>query len=192
MSDKKELLLAAIKKYCVNIAPEGEEFTLSSGNKSKWYLTGRNITFRGDMQDIIAHCILESISGTEAETFDCVGGLELGAVPVALSVAHASGKNAFAVRKQPKEHGDTGSLFAGSINPDDKVLIVEDTNTTGSSSMKAIDAVLKNGNSIVGVVCLVDRGGFMEKKMADLGLNYFSILQAKDFGMKSDNEYWNS
>jgi orotate phosphoribosyltransferase len=182
----KELLKAAIEKHCVTYAPEGETFKLSAGGETTWYIVGRNLTFRGDAQELIAHCILEEIAGTPAANFDTVGGLELGAVPVGVAIAGVTKKNSFAVRKQPKDHGDTNSVLAGTINKGDKVLVVEDTVTTGTSLMKAVEAVLANGNEVVGAACLVDRADTLGKELAEKNIPFFAVLNATDFDQPLD------
>lgn len=92
---------------------------------------------------------------------DSIGGLTMGADPIACAVSYASASGpsplrAFTVRKEPKEHG-TGKLIEGPFRPTDRVVVVEDTITTGGSARKAIEAVRAAGATVVGVLALVDR-----------------------------------
>ena len=92
---------------------------------------------------------------------DSVGGLTLGADPIAYAIAYASATTeaplrAFTVRKEAKAHG-TGRLIEGPFRPGDSVVVIEDTITTGASALRAIDAVRQGGGTIAGVLALVDR-----------------------------------
>ena len=92
---------------------------------------------------------------------DAVGGLTLGADPVAYAISHMSAETpspirAFTVRKEPKGHG-TGRRIEGPFRPGDRVVVVEDVITTGRSALEAIDAVEGEGGSVAGVLAVVDR-----------------------------------
>jgi orotate phosphoribosyltransferase len=94
-------------------------------------------------------------------TADSVGGLTLGADPIACAISYASASSdrpirAFTVRKEPKTHG-TGKLIEGPFRAGDQVVVIEDTITTGASARKAVDAVRAAGGSVIGVLALVDR-----------------------------------
>ena len=119
-------------------------------------------TFRGDSIELVGHGITDALVAAQETTgknlidFDAVGGIVVGAIPVAMAVASVTGKNSFAVRKEPKGHGD-GALIAGPLKPGQKVLIVEDTVTTGGSLIPSIDAVQAYGCTVVAVAALLDR-----------------------------------
>ena len=108
MRPAQAALAAALREHAI----EEGEFTLSSGGTSNWYLDGRQVTFRGDCVEIVGESIVEALDGIE---FDAVGGLAVGAVPVALAVAFVTGTRSFAVRKEPKGHGSAGASPARSI-----------------------------------------------------------------------------
>ena len=112
-----------------------------------------------------------------------VGGIVVGAIPVAMAVASVTGKNSFAVRKEPKGHGD-GALIAGPLKPGQKVLIVEDTVTTGGSLIPSIDAVQAYGCTVVAVAALLDRGGEISKICEDRDLTFVSSITAPDLGFE--------
>ena len=114
---------------------------------------------------------------------DSIGGLTLGADPVAFAISYASANlqnplRAFTVRKQTKAHG-TGSLIEGPFLPDDHVVIVEDVVTTGKSALQAISAVRDTGARILGVLALVDReeGGIQELERE--GLEVISLTSIR-------------
>lgn len=181
----QQLIVDAFKKHCVT---EGD-FTLASGRKSKWYCIGRDLTFRGDSIELVGHAIMDALEAGEKETgknltnFDAVGGIVVGAIPVAMAVASVTGKNSFAVRKEPKGHGD-GALIAGPLKPGQKVLIVEDTVTTGGSLLPSIEAVQNFGCEVIGVAALLDRGGVISSICEEKGLTFVSSISAPDLGFE--------
>jgi len=177
----QQLVVDAFKKYAVQVG----DFTLASGRKSKWYCIGRNLTFRGDCIELVGHAIVDALQAKDPKLteFDAVGGIVVGAIPVAMAVASVTGKNAFAVRKEAKDHGDS-SLIAGPLEPGQKVLIVEDTITTGGSLMKSVDAVEAFGCEVVAVAALLDRGGEVEEKLAARGIPFAVSIGAPDLGFE--------
>ncbi len=188
----QQLLVDAFRKHAVQ---EGD-FTLKSGRKSTWYCVGRNLTFRGDCIELVGHAIMDALENAEKTTgnsdkadgslttFDAVGGIVVGAIPVAVAVASVTGKIGFAVRKEAKDHGDASSLIAGPLQPGQKVLIVEDTVTTGGSLMESVDAVEAMGCEIVAVAALLDRGGEIEEKCKARGLTFVASIGAPDLGFE--------
>jgi len=135
-------------------------FVLASGKESTVYVDARLTTMSPDGLSLIGQLGLDTIAlaGWKPEA---VGGLTLGADPIAYAISYASAGlesplRAFTVRKQAKSHG-TGNVIEGPFRSGDKVVIVEDVITTGSSALRAIDAVESAGGIIVGVLALVDR-----------------------------------
>ena len=169
-----EELLAALRQFALR---EGE-FTLASGRTSKWYMDARQVTFRGDCLETVGRAVLEAVDGV---SFDAVGGLTLGADPVALAVAACSGKRAFAVRKEAKGHG-AGGRVAGPVRPGDRILVVDDAVTTGGSTLTAIDAIVEFGGEIVAAACLLDRGGELGPALEQRRIPFFPVLGAPDLG----------
>ena len=169
-----EELLAALRQFSLR---EGE-FTLASGRTSKWYMDARQVTFRGDCLETVGRAVLEAVEGL---AFDAVGGLTLGADPVALAVAACSGKRAFAVRKEAKGHG-AGGRMAGPVRPGDRILVVDDAVTTGGSTLTAVDAIEEYGGQIVAAACLLDRGGELGPALEQRGIPFFPVLGAPDLG----------
>jgi len=135
-------------------------FILASGKTSSVYVDARLTTMSPDGLSLIGPLGLDTMmrAGWKAES---VGGLTLGADPIAYSISYASARlerpiRAFTVRKQAKLHGAT-NLIEGPFRPTDSVVIVEDVITTGASALRAIDAVEQAGGTVMGVLALVDR-----------------------------------
>lgn len=177
MADARSRLTDAFRTHAIR---EGA-FELSSGGTTNWYLDGRQVTFRGDCQPVVGEAVLELLDAEGVGEFDAVGGMTLGADPVAIAVATARGVRAFSVRKEAKGHG-VGGRFAGPVSPDDRVLAVEDTVTTGGSFLQAIDAIEELGCEIVAAVCLLDRGGVIADKLAARDVAFHAVLGAPDVG----------
>lgn len=177
MDDARGRLAEAFRTHAIR---EGE-FELSSGATTNWYLDGRQVTFRGDCQPLVGEAVLELLDAEGIGDFDAVGGMTLGADPVAIATATATGARAFSVRKEPKGHG-VGGRFAGPVDPDDRVLAVEDTVTTGGSFLTAIDAIEELGCEIVAAVCLLDRGGVIAETLATRNVRFHAVLGAPDVG----------
>lgn len=148
--------MALLKERSVSVG----SFTLASGRRSSYYIDARQVTMSALGLELVGQLALQSIreAGWDASL---VGGLTLGADPVALAIAAASTKSppvldAFSVRKEAKGHG-TGRRIEGCFDPGRKVVIVEDVITTGASALAAAAAVAEQGGSVVGVLAVVDR-----------------------------------
>ncbi|MGB2756290.1 MAG: orotate phosphoribosyltransferase [Acidimicrobiia bacterium] len=171
----------ALKARFVEYAIREGEFTLASGKTSNWYVDGRQVTFRGDCVDIVGDSVLEALGEAGVGAFDSVGGLAIGADPVTVAVARSAGVRGFAVRKEAKGHG-VGGRIAGPLRASDRVLVVEDTVTTGGSLLEAIDAIVEFGATIVAATTLLDRGGTLRGDLRDRGITYVPVFGAPDFG----------
>ena len=116
--------------------------------------------------------------------FDAVGGLTLGADPVATAVMHAAGRpiDAFVVRKEAKKHGMQRRIEGPSI-VGKKVLVVEDTTTTGNSPLTAVEAVRAEGAEVVAVATVVDRATGAADALHEAGLDYRFLLGLEDLGL---------
>lgn len=136
------------------------DFVLASGARSAYYIDCRTTTTHAEGQALIGRLGLELLRGAGLRP-DAVGGLTMGADPVAYAIAHASwlagdAVNAFTVRKEPKAHG-TGKRVEGCFAAGDRVVVVEDVVTTGGSALRACEAVEAEGGTVLGVIALVDR-----------------------------------
>lgn len=138
------------------------EFTLASGKKSNYYIDARLVTLSPLGACLIGPAVLESVKDeVMAGRIHAVGGMSIGADPIAVAVSIASMKQrtplvAFIVRKEVKDHG-TGKRIEGPLQPGMITIIVEDVTTTGGSAIKAIEAVMDFGCDVHAVVSLIDR-----------------------------------
>lgn len=138
------------------------EFVLASGQKSRFYIDGRTTTTHAEGQYLIGRLGLEAIRAA-ALAPDSVGGLTMGADPLAYAIAHASWTagppvHAFSVRKEAKAHG-TGRQIEGCFEAGQRVVVVEDVITSGQSALRACAAVEQAGGEVLAVLALVDREG---------------------------------
>jgi orotate phosphoribosyltransferase len=165
---------------------EGPEFKLASGKTSTFYFNMKPTMLDSEGAYLVASLILDQLEDTDA---DLIGGLEMGAVPIASSVAAVAfteGRKlpAFFVRKQAKEHG-TQSLVEGLAKGESmsgkKVVVVEDVTTTGGSALKAAEALKAAGADIVRVITIVDRLDGAAEAFAAAGLKFEPLLTLSDF-----------
>jgi orotate phosphoribosyltransferase len=159
------------------------QFTLASGKTSTLYIDARLTTMSPDGLALIGSIGLETLR-SESWQIDAVGGLTLGADPIAYAISYASAASekplrAFTVRKQAKEHG-TGKLIEGPFKSGDRVVIIEDVITTGRSALQAIDAVRSAGGEIAGVLSLVDREEGGREAIEATGVRVVSIVKASE------------
>jgi orotate phosphoribosyltransferase len=165
---------------------EGPAFKLASGKTSTFYFNMKPTMLDSEGAYLIASLILDQLENVEV---DLIGGLEMGAVPIASGVAAVSytqGRKlpAFFVRKQAKEHGTQAlveGLAKGESMAGKKVVVVEDVTTTGGSALKAADALRAAGAEIVSVITVVDRLDGAAETFAAAGLKFEPILTLADF-----------
>lgn len=155
---------------------------LSSGREADYYVDLRRVTLDGRAAPLVGQVMLDL---TEDLTYDAVGGLTLGADPVATAMMHAAATrgrrlDAFVVRKEGKAHGlqrrIEGPEVAGR-----RVLAVEDTSTTGGSVLTAVEALREAGAEVVGVAVIVERGAAPAVEAA--GIQYRAAYQLADLGL---------
>jgi orotate phosphoribosyltransferase len=156
-------------------------FTLASGRQSSLYIDARLTTMTPEGQRLIGRLGLLAIRGAGWPA-DAVGGLTLGADPIAYAICHSSADTdhplrAFTVRKEPKAHG-TGKQVEGPITSGDRVVIVEDVITTGGSATKALEAVKREGVVPLGILALVDREEGGREQLESLGLRVLALTRA--------------
>lgn len=157
------------------------DFTLASGARADYYIDARRTTMSAEGQRLVGIVGLETI---EAAGLDIthVGGLTMGADPVAYAIAHRSALegrpvDGFSVRKQAKAHG-TGQRVEGGLPEGGRVLMVEDTMTTGRSTLDAVEAVREHGATVVGIFTVVDRSeGSASALYAEIGLPLLSVYE---------------
>ncbi|GIK81144.1 MAG: orotate phosphoribosyltransferase [Pseudorhodoplanes sp.] len=162
------------------------EVTLASGRKSDFYFNLKPTMLDAEGAALLAELTLEALS---KDRIDYVGGLEMGAVPIAGAIAQLSYLKgtpiqAFFVRKKPKEHGARLSiegLAPGESLKGKRVVIVEDVTTTGGSAIKAAEAVREAGADIVMVFTMVDREEGASDTFAQAGLAFRALFRAAEF-----------
>lgn len=155
--DYRKRLEELIRERALKVADE-PIFKLSSGKMSNYYVDLRTITLDPEGGYVIGNVIYNIVKDKNP---DAVGGLTLGADPIAYATSLISyiNKNPikpFVVRKEPKGHG-TGKQIEGNVKPGDKVYILEDVVTTAGSSLKAVKVARDFGLEVMGVITLVDR-----------------------------------
>jgi orotate phosphoribosyltransferase len=154
------------------------DFTLSSGKRSDHYWDGKKVTLHPDGAYLVGKAIFDLVADLN---IDAIGGLEVGAIPVATAVALVSAQErkpipAFIVRKNPKEYG-TRNEIEGFVSPDgSRVVIVDDVVTSGDSIQKAIKAVEQRGGKVVRIITLVDRHEGGSEKLRSQGYAFESLL----------------
>ncbi|QLL08057.1 orotate phosphoribosyltransferase [Mycobacterium vicinigordonae] len=155
--------------------------TLSSGKEADYYVDLRRATLHHRASALIGRLMRELTNDWD---YAVVGGLTLGADPVATAIMHAAGRpiDAFVVRKSAKAHG-LQRLIEGSEVSGRRVLVVEDTGTTGNSALTAVRAVQDAGGEVVGVATVVDRATGAAQAIEAEGLPYRSVLGLADLGL---------
>ena len=158
------------------------DFQLSSGARATSYVDLRRVTLDGRLAPLVGRVLLNA---TADLSYDAVGGLTLGADPVAMAMLHAAASrgtpiDAFVVRKAEKEHGLQRRIEGPDVRGR-RVLALEDTSTTGNSVLTAVDALEAAGAEVVGVAVIVDRGA--RQKVAERGLPYVAVYELDDLGV---------
>jgi len=177
MSAYKDLLKEIKKKAIVH-----GKVTLSSGKEADYYVDLRRITLDHKAAPLVGKVMLKL---TKDLDFDAVGGLTLGADPVATAMMHAAARkgrklDSFVVRKEGKAHGLQRRIEGPDVSGK-RVLAVEDTSTTGGSVLTAVEALKEAGAIVVGVAVIVERGA--EQAIKDAGYKYYAAYSLKDLGL---------
>jgi orotate phosphoribosyltransferase len=162
--------------------------TLSSGIEANYYVDLRRATLHHEAAPLIGQVVLDMLDAAGITDFDAVGGLTMGADPVATAIMHqasARGRSidAFVVRKAAKAHG-MGRQVEGPDVKGKKVIVVEDTSTTGGSPLTAAKALEEAGAIIVAVATVVDRDTGADKVIGDAGYRYLSAVSLDDLELR--------
>jgi orotate phosphoribosyltransferase len=170
----KELIIRNALSY------SKKPITLSNGQKSHHYYDIKKVVLEPLGAKLISQLMLEEVK--KFGKVKSVGGLEVGAIPVATAISlwsHETGDNisVFYVRKKPKEHGLKLRVEGNSKQP---IVIVDDVVTKGASVLEAIDALVAEGKQMLGVVSIIDRGGG-ETTLKENGIKFSSLFKDKDF-----------
>ena len=160
-------------------------FVLRSGVESDWYLDARQTTYSGEGARLVAEAILEVLDPRAA----AVGGMTMGADPVAIAVALLGAQRrrvlqAFSIRKEAKDHGAGGRLV-GPVAAGDSVAVLEDTITTGDALLEAVDVLTEAGVEVIQAICLVDRSdGRAGRRIGRRGIPFVALLRPADLGVE--------
>lgn len=177
MPDRDDLL-TMIKKLAIVHG----EVILASGERADWYIDLRRVTLDGLAAPVAGRVMLDA---TQSLDYDAVGGLTMGADPVATAMLHAAAArgrrlDAFVVRKTEKAHGLQRRIEGPDV-AGRRVLAVEDTSTTGNSVLTAVDALQAAGAEVVGAAVIVDRGA--RQAVTERGLPYLAAFELADLGL---------
>lgn len=158
------------------------DVVLSSGQRATWYIDLRRVMLSGRMAPLAGRVMLAATADLD---YEAVGGLTLGADPVALAMMHAAAGqgrslDAFVVRKAEKTHGLQRRIEGPDV-AGRRVLAVEDTSTTGASVLTAVDALIEAGAQVVGVAVIVERGA--RERIAARGLPFRAAYGLADLGL---------
>lgn len=159
------------------------DFVLKSGARSSWFIDGKQSICRGDGIRLVADAVLDAIP----DDVGAIGGLTMGADPVAFgtaAIAATRGRElrSFSVRKEPKGHG-AGGRIAGALEPGDRVVVVEDVVSRGTSLLEAASAIREAGAEPVLLLAVVDRGGTVGDLAAAEDLPFRALVTAQDLDL---------
>lgn len=179
MSDRDALLEQIKSKAVVH-----GRVTLSSGEEADYYVDLRRITLDAQAAPLVGRVMLEL---TKEWEYDAVGGLTLGADPVAVAMMHAAAAqgrelDAFVVRKAEKTHGMQRRIEGPEVKGR-RVLAVEDTSTTGGSVLTAVEALRDAGAEVVGVAVIVDRATGAQERVESEGCDYLFAYGLDELGL---------
>jgi orotate phosphoribosyltransferase len=178
----------ALRRLLLERSVRRGSFVLASGQQSSYYIDCRLATMSAEGMTLIGRMGWQAIqnAGWRAAA---IGGLTMGADPVAYAIAAASfgsprPVDAFSVRKELKGHG-TGRLIEGNFKPGDAVVVVEDVITSGNSARKALAAVAEAGGKVLGILAVVDREEGGRAALESEGHSVVTLTAASDLGLGS-------
>ncbi|GHD44932.1 orotate phosphoribosyltransferase [Mycetocola manganoxydans] len=182
MTDARKQLI----EYITADAVFHGDFTLTSGKKASYYVDLRRVSLDHRVAPLIGQVMLDLIA--DVPDVVAVGGMTMGADPVAAAVLHQGAArglayDAFVVRKEPKDHG-RGKQVEGPELAGKRVIVLEDTSTTGGSPLAAIEALKKVGAEIAGVAVVVDRNTGAREIIENAGYPYFAAIGLSDLGLE--------
>ncbi|WP_246149988.1 orotate phosphoribosyltransferase [Agromyces intestinalis] len=161
------------------------DFTLTSGKKATYYVDLRKVSLDHRVAPLIGQVMIDLIA--EVPDVVAVGGMTMGADPIAAAILHQGAArglayDAFVVRKEPKDHG-RGKQVEGPDLEGKRVIVLEDTSTTGGSPLKAVEALRKVGAEVVAVAVVVDRDTGAREVIEAAGVPYLYAIGLADLGL---------
>lgn len=185
-NDPRKARLAELVK---ELAVIHQKVTLASGKESDFYVDMRRATLHHEAAPLIGHVMLDMLedNGFAPDDFDAVGGLTMGADPVATAILHAAASrglavDAFVVRKAAKDHGMKRQIEGPDVKGK-RVIVLEDTSTTGGSPLQAVEALEAAGAEIQAVAVVVDRDTGAKERIEKAGYKYLNALGLADLGL---------
>lgn len=179
-----------LKQLISDLAVVRGKVTLSSGKEADYYVDLRRVTLHHEAAPLVGEVLLDALAdaGFGPGQVDAVGGLTLGADPVATALLHAAAArgealDACVVRKESKAHGMQRQVEGPDV-AGRKVVAVEDTSTTGGSVLTAVDALEKAGAHVVAVAVIVDRDTGAREVIEARGLPYLYLFGLADLGLE--------
>jgi orotate phosphoribosyltransferase len=159
-----------------------EPFTLSSGGTSFDYVDMRRAVANGADLALAAEAVIATLAEAGV-TFTAIGGMTMGADPVAHAVAMLGDKSWYSVRKAEKDHGAKNRVEGARLSMGSSAVVFEDTVSTGRSVLEALDVVLESGASVAAAVTLLDRGEKAKAAFAERSVRYIPLLTYEDLGI---------
>jgi orotate phosphoribosyltransferase len=172
-----------LKRLLVERSVKLGDFTLASGARSSYYIDARRTTMCAEGQALVGRVVFDLLRSGGLDVSH-IGGLTMGADPIAYAVAHRSWLegaplDAFSVRKKAKEHG-TGQRIEGGLPSRARCVVLEDSMTTGSSALTAVDSLKAHGATVVAVLTLVDREEGGKARVESAGLPLLSVFTGRE------------
>jgi orotate phosphoribosyltransferase len=184
----KAALLGTIKREGLFVFDE--PITLSSGLRSTWYVDLRRALSRGETLKQAAEVMcgfLEQLGLRPGKEYEAVGGMTMGADPLAHAISVVTGVAWFSVRKEAKGHGLARRVEGFPIEAGTTVVVLEDTATTGGSLLAACEEVMGAGATVVRAAALLDRSGQAEAALGRLGVAFSALFRASDLVAVGDD-----
>jgi orotate phosphoribosyltransferase len=178
-ADSRQRLKDIIATRCMKRG----QFKLASGATSTWYFDMKPALMDPEGSHLVAQLMIDALA---KEAMDSVGGLAMGAIPIATAISTLSydyGARripSFFVRKEPKERG-TEQLVEGNLEPGTRAVVVEDVTTKGGSAMKAVEAVRRFGCTVEVVATVLDRQEGAEENLRKEGIRLVALFRRDDF-----------
>lgn len=180
---------ARLAQLVADLAVVRGRVTLASGVESDFYVDMRRATLHRSAAPLIGHVMLDMLeeAGLSTDDVDAVGGLTMGADPVATAMLHAAasrglGLDVFVVRKAVKDHGMRRRIEGPEV-VGRRVVVLEDTSTTGGSPLEAVEALREAGANVLAVAVVVDRDTGARERIEAAGLPYHAALGLADLGL---------
>jgi orotate phosphoribosyltransferase len=180
-SELRDAVVALVARWGYD--RRAEPFELSSAGKSRDYIDGKRAIAKGNRLHLVGQAIV-AVAENAGVTFSAVGGLTMGADPIAIAVSMVCDVNWFSVRKEAKRHGKQKRIEGAELRPGTRVLLVDDVATTGRSMLDALDALDDLQVEVVLAVPMIDRGDVARGRIEGRGIKYEPVITYRDLGIE--------